>query len=91
VRWASVRNDTRKAFDVDYGTVLDITFDCGLGAYCVNVLWDDATISWMMPDALEVVGHVLTDDELENVMGGMSRERYEVWRCDTINDDNESR
>jgi len=91
VRWASVHNDIRKDFDVDYGTVLDITFDCTLGGYCANILWDDGTISWMVPDALEVVGRVLTDNELENVMGGMSRERYEVWRCDIINDENEGR
>jgi len=48
------------------------------------VLWDGAVYSTPL-DQLELICPALDDAQLENVIGGMSAERFDRWRAEKIN------
>ena len=50
----------------------------------VDVLWDDGQVEEHSTSDL-FLSCELSDDQLEDVIGGMSRERFDVWRVTTIN------
>jgi len=47
-------------------------------------LWDGAVYSTPL-DQLELICPALDDAQLENVIGGMSAERFDRWRAEKIN------
>ena len=47
----------------------------------VKVLWPDGVIDKAWTDDIEVVSRSLTDEQLEDVRGGMSLERFNDWRA----------
>ena len=41
----------------------------------------------MHSDFMKVVSPALSDEQLENVVGGMSPERFSQWRAEKLNED----
>ena len=44
------------------------------------------TINGVPEQYLEVISEELSDDQLEMVCGGMSTERFNIWRAEVINE-----
>ena len=51
-----------------------------------QVLWSNE-LSWIDASRVEKIkdSNELSDEQLEDVRGGMSYERFELWKIDTIN------
>jgi len=49
-----------------------------------EVLWDTGP-EWIDASRIELVDRELSMDQLENVIGGMSSERFEMWKVNAIN------
>ena len=45
-----------------------------------------ATVSDFGVDRVEVISSTLTDEQLEDVVGGMSPERFSNWRAEKLNE-----
>ncbi len=64
-----------------------------------NTTWDDKCIVFQVLDntgqvvdvredeaSLEIVSPALSDEQLENVVGGMSTQKFSEWRTELINE-----
>ena len=66
------------------GIVIDNTCETG---WCDVLLEDGEVVKWP-PIQLEIMlSDELTDKQLEKVQGGMSQERFSLWRAVTLNED----
>lgn len=88
VGWHSVQNDEQENFIIEYGIVVQLS-KTGKTTTSALVFFNDSEMCWMDNSFLEVVNYKngeLTDKQLENVAGGMSAEKFDIWRAKIINE-----
>ena len=52
---------------------------------CPIVVWQDGRIGSIQTSMVEVVQGALSDEQLEDVIGGASPEAFSQWRAERIN------
>ena len=50
------------------------------------VLFSDNERFWLRKNTTELVNSALSDEQLENVIGGVSPQRFSHWRAEYINE-----
>ena len=50
------------------------------------VLFPDNERFWLRKNTMELVNSALSDEQLENVIGGVSPQRFSDWRAEYINE-----
>ena len=70
---------------ISTGIVLNIEY-VKAGQYWVTCLWNDGTIGGCGKSDIRLADGILTDKQLESVIGGMSPERFSQWRAEKLNE-----
>ena len=71
--------------EFDVGIVTRIIHDVEIPPL-VEIMWDDGLTSRTYSDELQIIGTTLEDHQLDNVMGGMSFEKFSNWRVEVLNE-----
>ena len=80
-----VRFNNPASFNRPYGIVTLV--DDSHRQTSVYALFDTGLVGPIWEGHLDVISSTLTDDQLDNVMGGMSQKKFNEWRVEKLNED----